>query len=58
MLRLVHAVVPCTCPHSYMCQLLTALQGKVAYLFVSSASDKQWSKGEKHLRQALETFRV
>ncbi len=34
------------------------LQGKCAFLFVSSASDKQWPKGEKHLRQALESFRV
>ncbi|KAA6424055.1 MAG: psbP domain-containing chloroplastic-like [Trebouxia sp. A1-2] len=33
-------------------------KGKCAFLFVSSASDKQWPKGEKHLRQALESFRV
>ncbi|KAL0039546.1 hypothetical protein WJX77_001545 [Trebouxia sp. C0004] len=33
-------------------------KGKCAFLFVTSASDKQWPKGEKHLRQALESFRV
>lgn len=42
--------------HHLICMVLA--QGKCAYLFISSASDKQWPKGEKHLRQAMESFRV
>ena len=34
------------------------LQDKCAYLFVASANDKQWPKGEKVLRQVVDSFTV
>jgi hypothetical protein len=38
-------------------QCLT-MQGDLAFLFVASATEKQWGKVEKNLRQVVESFRA
>ena len=38
--------------------LLVAVQGDLAYLFITAATDKQWSKSADKLKKMAETFRA
>ncbi len=45
-------------PHAHPSLHTCPPQGELAYLFLVSAADKQWSKSEKKLRKVVETFRA
>ena len=47
-----HIPIPTLMRHSGL------LQGDLAYLFLVSARDKQWSKSEAKLRKVVQTFRA
>ena len=38
--------------------VIAVLQGDLAYLFILSANDKQWSKSKSTLKKLVETFHV
>ncbi len=38
--------------------LVMSSQGDLAYLFITAATDKQWSKSAGKLKKMVETFRA
>lgn len=45
-------------PCVFGCASHTTRQGDLAYLFITSANEKQWGKLEGSLKQTVESFRA